>query len=716
MNNVLLITPLFTQFSSPYAAFPFLSGTLNYFGIPNKQVDLGLLTVLELFSKNGLRKVFDEISRLKIKKDNSITQFISQKDSYINTIEDVILFLQGKCELLSYRINSRKFLPENRRFEILEEINIKNIGMTESAKFLATLYIDDIVDLLKKTILPDFNLSSYYEKLAVSANSFDSIYNAVNSKEDLISLFMYGILERLSFENTNLVCITIPFPGNLYSALKIGKWIKTKHPKIKIAIGGGYVSTELKFLKEKRIFEFVDFISLDSGEKPILSIVDYIDGKIQKEKLSRTYIIDDCFVKFIDNCERNDITGDELGIPNYRDLPLDKYLTFYETTNKMHRLWSTKIFLKLRAAYGCYHANCTFCDTSLDYIKNYKPMNVDFVIEQIRKIINDTGIRNFHFVDEAMPPNFAKYFAIALITNNINIVWWSNIRFDKAYTQDLCKLLSLSGCIAVTGGLETANDRILKLMDKRINVSDSIRVLNNFSSAGIMVHTYLIYGFPGETINEAVNSLEIIRQLFKSNIVHSAYYHRFALTIHSEVYKKPEKYGLKIDGKIYDFANNDVTFEDYNNTNIDLIGESLHKALYNFNYNNLLNNDIKEWFDVKKITISVDRNFVKNIIAEKKQNYNGYLLWIGDPPFIYKELLIIPKSFENFEYELPKPLMEWIIDFIGKVDIKKNKKIEKIQLKDIEKTFPIIEESFNDFLNNDLWLDIVECGLIFVNL
>nr|HPO50762.1 radical SAM protein [Spirochaetota bacterium] len=418
MSQVLLIIPPFTQLSSPYPSTSFLSGILNSYGVDNRQIDLGLKTALNFFSKSGVERLFDEIEKKGLKKDGKAKKFISQKNSYINTIEDVIKFLQGGNDTLAQRLVRRDFLPENNRFAILKDIDIKKLGLMESARFIAALYLDDIVDLAKNTVLPDFNLSSYYEKLAIAAHSFDKIYDQINIKKDMIWDISEQILMKEDFSEINLVCITVPFPGNLYSALKIGRWIKINYPSIKVALGGGYPNTELRSLKEKRIFEFVDYVCLDDGETPILSILDLINGKITSKNLSRTFILEENEVKLINDPQDKYVSRQTPFIPNYKDLPLSEYFTLYETTNKMHRLWSTKIFLKLQAAYGCYHAKCSFCDASLDYIKSYKVNKPELIIKQIKSVVEDTGIKAFHFVDEAIPPYIAKEIAIELIKQN----------------------------------------------------------------------------------------------------------------------------------------------------------------------------------------------------------------------------------------------------------------------------------------------------------
>ena len=721
MQKIVLITPPFTQISSPYAANPFLAGTLNNFNIPNSQIDLSLAVALDFFSAKGLNRLFDIIEKSNKKFPENIIRFTKRKEEYISTIDSVINFLQGKNNLTSYKIVTREYLPENSRFDILKNFSFKNEETVDFAKYLASLYIDDIYDLAKDSVLPNFGLSSYYERLGKSQPSFNEI-DEVLQNEDLISQIVYENLSKYDFSKTTLVCITIPFPGNLISSLKISDWFKKNYPHIKIAIGGGYVSTELKFLTEPKIFKYVDFVCLDSGETPIISLIDFIEGKITKLALCRTFLCEDGKVIFYNDLDKKDICSKDLGIPDYKNLPIESYLTLYESTNKMHRLWSERVFLKLRMAYGCYHKKCEFCDTTLSYINEYRPINAIFLVDQIEQIIKDTKINSFHFVDEAMPPSVIKDFCIEILKRGLDIIWWGNIRFDRAFSYDLCFLMKKSGCIAVTGGMETANERILQLINKGISLNDTIQVLNNFSKNNILVHTYLIYGIPTETKEETVNSLEIVRQLFYHNLIKSAYYHRFALTIHSFIYNNPQKYNITIkDKKINKFANNDIEYIDNNKNNIDSISYGLNKAIYNFNYRKCLNDKIASWFD-EKIPCNISKSFVADIIKnqDRKIKDDGFLLWTGNIPFIYKKnapkgfcIFVIPQNKEDLEYEVPQKLGEWLCFVLFQSSIRYNKDFKKVKISDIEKTYPTnFQENFFDFLNNELWFDILNSGLL----
>ena len=208
----------------------------------------------------------------------------------------------------------------------------------------------------------------------------------------------------------------------------------------------------------------------------------------------------------------------------------------------MHKLWSDGRWNKLTLAHGCYWGKCSFCDCSLDYIGRYEPCNVKTIVDRIEEMINTTGENGFHFVDEAAPPTILKEMAIEILKRNLNIVWWTNVRFEKAYTDDICRLLKASGCIAVAGGLEVASDRLLKLINKGVSVEQVAKVASSFSKSGILVHAYLMYGFPTQSEQETIDSLEIVRQLFENKVIQSGFWHRFALTAHSPVGLNPDKF------------------------------------------------------------------------------------------------------------------------------------------------------------------------------
>jgi Radical SAM superfamily len=200
--------------------------------------------------------------------------------------------------------------------------------------------------------------------------------------------------------------------------------------------------------------------------------------------------------------------------------------------------------------------------------------------------------------------------AAELQKRRLNISWWGNIRFEKTFTQDLCDELAASGCVAISGGLEVASDRLLKLMKKGVTVDQVARVTHAFSQAGILVHAYLMYGFPTQNEQDTVDALEYVRQLFEQGCIQSGFFHRFVCTIHSPVGLQPQDYGVTLlPLPASRFAQNDVGFIDPTGTNHDAMGQALKKAIYNYMHGIGLDADVRSWFDVRvpKATVRRDR-------------------------------------------------------------------------------------------------------------
>ena len=584
--SVFLVTPPFTQLNTPYPATAYLKGFLNTKNISSFQADLGIEVILKIFSKPGLTKLFEQVNSNQHELSPNARRIITLKDDYIQTIDAVISFLQGKNPTLAHLIEKRDFLPEASRFEQIDDLNwaFGSMGSQDRSKHLATMYLEDLSDLIKECIDTHFGFSRYAEKLGRSANQFDELYESLQQPYTYIDSILIAILKN-HIENVQpkLVAISVPFPGNLYASLRCGQWIRQNHPEIKVVMGGGFANTELRSLSDARVFDFFDFITLDDGEAPLENLVACIEGTKTIQELKRTFTLIDKQVAFIESKTCSDYKQSEVGTPDYSDLLLDKYISAIEVVNPMHRLWSDGRWNKLTMAHGCYWGKCTFCDISLDYIKLYEPIAAQLLCDRMEEIMAQTGQNGFHFVDEAAPPALMRALAIEILRRKLTVSWWTNIRFEKSFTHDLCLLLKASGCIAISGGLEVASDRLLNLIQKGITVAQVARVNKNFTDAGIMVHAYLMYGFPTQTAQETIDSLEMVRQMFKLGILQSAFWHLFTMTAHSPVGLDPAKYQVqKVTEAMGSFANNDIVHIDPTGADHESFSFGLKKSLLNY--------------------------------------------------------------------------------------------------------------------------------------
>ncbi len=633
---VYLITPPFTQLNTPYPATAYLKGFLNTKNIPAFQSDLGIEVTLALFSSKGLADLFDRIDARNPEWSANVKRILLLKDDYINSIDAVIRFLQGKNPTLAHLISTRNFLPEASRFEQLDDLAwaFGSMGIQDKAKHLATMYLEDLSDLVKECVDEHFGFSRYAERLGRSANSFDELYNTLQQEPTYIDNILLQILsERMQSLQPLLVALSVPFPGNLYAAFRCGQWIKQQYPNVKVVMGGGFPNTELRSLTDKRVFEFTDFITLDDGEAPMEQLYQYIQGAAGMDSLKRTYLVHNNELLYINNQQCGDYKQGQVGTPDYSDFFLDRYISAIEIINPMHSLWSDGRWNKLTMAHGCYWGKCTFCDISLDYIRLYEPVTASLLCDRMEEMMAQTGQNGFHFVDEAAPPALMRALALEIIRRKLVVSWWTNIRFEKSFTRDLCLLLKASGCIGVSGGLEVASDRLLELIQKGITVAQVARVNKHFSEAGIMVHAYLMYGFPTQTAQETIDSLEMVRQLFQAGILQSAFWHQFAMTAHSPVGLNPEKYKVKkVTELVGSFANNDIDHEDPTGADHDAYSFGLKKSLLNYMHGACFEVPLQKWFDFKVPRTSVDPGYIVNAISDEEylgSKPTSRIIWLG---------------------------------------------------------------------------------------
>ena len=640
-KSLLLITPPFTQLNTPYPATAYLKGFLNTKNITCFQADLGIETTLALFCKNGLHQLFQQVVAGNQSLSENAQRILALKEDYIATIDDVILFLQGRNATLAHLICKRSFLPEAARFAQTDDIDwaFGTMGVQDKAKHLGTMYLEDLSDFIMETVDPHFGFSRYAERLGRSANSFDELYEALQKPYTYIDKLLVEILkERMEEVQPKLVALSVPFPGNLYASLRCGQWIKKHYSNVRVAMGGGFANTELRSLTDPRVFEFYDFITLDDGEAPIENLVHFLEGQKTLEQLKRTFTLVNGAVTYINNKETIDYRQGEVGTPDYSDLLLNKYISAIEVANPMHRLWSDGRWNKLTMAHGCYWGKCTFCDISLDYIKLYEPVAAALLCDRMEEMIAQTGENGFHFVDEAAPPALMRALALEILKRKLVVSWWTNIRFEKSFSRDLCLLLKAAGCIAVSGGLEVASDRLLALIDKGITVSQVARVNRHFTEAGIMVHAYLMYGFPTQTAQETIDSLEMVRQLFKAGVLQSAFWHQFAMTAHSPVGLNPGKYKVEKETEaVGSFANNDIVHYDPTGADHDSFSFGLKKSLFNYMHQLGLEDPLHKWFDFKIPKTTVSSSYIEdalNTMDELNFKPGAKVIWLGKAPSV----------------------------------------------------------------------------------
>ncbi|MFB6456312.1 B12-binding domain-containing radical SAM protein [Chitinophaga sp. Hz27] len=729
-KTVYLITPPFTQLNTPYPATAYLKGFLNTKEISAFQSDLGIEVTLALFSRQGLQQLFNKINtEPPAAISENAARIVALQDDYINTIDAVISFLQGKNPTIAHLIVKCDYLPEASRFAQLDDLDwaFGSMGNQDRAKHLATMYLEDLSDLIMECVDPHFGFSRYAEKLSRSANSFDELYESLRAPYTFVDHLLINLLQQhMEAVQPQLVCISVPFPGNLYAGLRCGQFIKQHFPQAKIAMGGGFPNTELRSLSDARVFEFIDFITLDDGEAPVENLIQYIQGNKTQEELKRTFLLQDGKVAYINNTSCHDYKQSQVGTPDYSDLLLNDYISAIEVVNPMHSLWSDGRWNKLTMAHGCYWGKCTFCDISLDYIRVYEPVAAAMLVDRMETIIAQTGQTGFHFVDEAAPPALMRAVALEIIKRKLNVSWWTNIRFEKSFTRDLCVLLKASGCIAVSGGLEVASDRLLGLIQKGITVAQVARVNRHFTEAGIMVHAYLMYGFPTQTAQETIDSLEMVRQMFQAGILQSAFWHQFTMTAHSPVGLEPAKFQVQKETEhTGNFANNDIMHIDPTGADHETFAYGLKKSLLNYMHGACFDYPLSKWFEFKVPKTSIAPDYITKALMEEEPGTvkpTSKVVFLGKQPSI--EIVTKSKKGNTWEtasitfqskkeavnIKVDPPQGNWLAGMLKELDINNGKVYTLQQVKESYEAAGL--EDFELFWDNKPVNSLYKLGLL----
>ncbi|MDD4968618.1 MAG: radical SAM protein [Paludibacter sp.] len=594
--KILLVTPPLTQLNTPYPATCQLKGFLNTKGIEAEQMDLSIELIQRLFTSTQLEVIFQKVSF--IDKHTRANRIILQhSDFYIKTIDAVMRFLNGTDSSLAQRFSDLAFWLQSKRFPTDDDLEwaFGMVGNYDRAIHLCTLFLKDLSEFIQQTIDPHFELIRYAESLCIRLPDYAPLQDELRKPHSLIDNLMLDLFNKKILEcQPDIVGFTVPFPGNLYSALRCSQWLKNEFPDIKICMGGGYINTELRSLTDPAIFKTIDYILFDDGELPLLRL-------LTGGELIRTMFLSPEGEIISSNFEsKENIPFSEIGAPDYEGLQMNKYINLIELTNPMHALWSNGRWNKLMLAHGCYWGKCTFCDGSLDYIQRYETTSIEMIVDRMESIMKQTGQSGFHFVDEAAPPALLRKLSEEIIKRKLIVSYWTNVRFEKSFSPELCYLLAQSGCIAISGGLEVASPRILKLINKGITIETASDSMKNFAEAGIMTHAYLMYGFPTETALETVDSLDVVRGLFAEGLIQSAFWHRYAMTIHSPSGLNPESVGARhLKQNTGSFANNEIPFTTEHEIDLEFYGKGLNLATYNYMQGAGYDIPVIDWFKKK---------------------------------------------------------------------------------------------------------------------
>lgn len=631
--KVLLISPPSRPPAEPYSATPYLAGFLRSNGVDVAQEDASLALLLRLFSQTGLERVARALRTTASRADKGFAvaetyqrAFLEDPSPHIHTIDGVVRFAQGKDRSFAWHILRGEPPFDGSFFPIPKDIHefYGPLSSQDKAGHIVGSYLSRLQGLVLAGVdnCYDPAVSAKYDHVRT-----DELLADLDHPPTVVEEYLSEIVgDYLSRHQPGLVGLTIPFPTEILGAFKIARIIRQHSKDIAIAIGGGTVNAKFRKNTDPRLFDLVDFISMDNGETPLLHIVEHLQGTRSKHELRRTRVRDNGRVTFVGGDQNDDLKNVRTACPDFSDFTLSDYLPcLYPITSLMQKLSSDGPWLPIFMAHGCYWSRCEFCTVALPMIGCFAPLPVEQLIETVQRSIADTGLRGFFFTDSAMPADLIRSFCEQVIARNIHISWFGNIKSGPEFTPELLSLMSKAGCVWLMSGVETFSNRQLRLIKKGTSQRRLIRLAHDLARVGIRLHAYLIVGLPTQTLQEAIDDLEIARQLLQRGYLANAQLSKFLLVAYSGYDPEGEldgAYDPAVSGAYERTAHyqssaaSSSVVEPCAFDNLEGVFQQMRRALSYFSFGSGFERPLQDWFDFPVPRPSVSPDHVDSIINE----------------------------------------------------------------------------------------------------
>jgi len=516
--KVLLIFPPDWFPSEPYLSLPSLTSVLRKAGhtVIQKDVNLEMWDwyFSEDFLKKVLRKVPQQLDRLRK---------LANKRDLTDYEMDVQLAL---CDVTRQRIDELIKKAEKAKAIVRGEV-FYDIDKLEWAiqVFREVTQTISLVYAPARICMPPMETDLSY-KVFASNEVIEAVNDEqVNVYRDVFDQLVKPVLEA---EKPDVVGISIVLQQQIFSTMTFCALIKQHFPDIHVTIGGNTVTRLRDVLPHSPLFQFFDSAVVYEGETAFLQLVEAVGAKRDLGSVPNTIYKDATGIHESALSYAEDMA--ELPPPDFDGLPLEKYFV------------PTRI-LPYLATRGCYWGRCEFCDHGEGYTAGYRSKKIQDVLADIKYLKDKYGCGHFHFTDESYPPALFRKLARGLVEEKMDIFWTTHMRFEKSLIEDaVWEDAKQSGCRYLHFGYESGVERVLQLMDKATTTDIMTKHLKLTAEAGIWNHCMGFFGFPGETREEAWQSVEFLEQ--NKDYVHSLGFGTFDLGRHNPVAKHPERWGV----------------------------------------------------------------------------------------------------------------------------------------------------------------------------
>ena len=377
------------------------------------------------------------------------------------------------------------------------------------------------------------HLQSY--DAAIPVDSSRSLLQGVRDTRHNIFLDLYcrTIMPEIEREAPDIVGISIPSMPQMLAAMTLAYLVKESGLKCHVTVGGPHVTMlREQIAQTPLIFQLIDSAVVFDGEVPLLRLVEALDGRGALEDVPNLIYRKGEQIYVTPRKEPEKIS--DLPLPDFDGLPLDRYL-------------APHLVLPLMTARGCYFGKCAFCNVGYGEAESFSQLRAEHLADQMQAIQQRYGVRHIFFADEAVTPRNLRALSAILTQRNAAgatpLHWGGCARFEKVLTRDLFERMHTGGCRMILFGLESASQPIMDLMVKGTEVEHMSRILHESAGAGIWNHTFFFFGFPGETIADAQQTVNFLYA--HKNYIHSAALGTFLMERDSPAHRFPQSFNVK---------------------------------------------------------------------------------------------------------------------------------------------------------------------------
>jgi len=509
--DCLLISPPHWYPFEPHQGLAALQAHLRREGFSSKILDLNLMTLDSFLTRETLEKLLEEAENRTFRK---VPPEAGRKR-----------FFQ-KIAVLADRIFNQ---VENAK-QILRDCRYYDYGLRSEA--LKVLYLSMQI------------VTACYYPTRYTLNGFRIPLNLCNP-EDLLRFteseainpflhYMTDVLKHtLSQIRPKVIGISITGAAQVAGGATAARIVKSMDPSIHIVIGGSYFSRlGDQVLRFPHLFQVVDSIILFEGENALSELIHALCNGNPLRRVPQLIWkngpdsrIEAQFVLATPDVKR-------LPAPDFDGMALPLYL-------------APEIILPISASRGCYWRRCSFCDHGYGYQGGYREKSASQVCEEMTRLHRLTGSSRFDFVDEALKPSLIRRISEILLENRCAFKWMGLARIDRRFDPETFRLMQEAGCRQLSFGVESHDERILRLMKKGTTPSLNLRVLSDSKRAGIWTHIMLFFGFPGEDPVSAEATFSLIQN--QAEAFNDAGVAAFVLGRHSPIFRNPERFGIRPD-------------------------------------------------------------------------------------------------------------------------------------------------------------------------